>query len=266
MKDDIRNEGLWEEIKRNRGFMKCPDFFSKMATSDQAKNLPNPPLCLKARSDIIELTADFDSLLTAPFYVDLLDNRRSQRSFETKTPMTQSQLAFILWSSQGIQQLRGDNTATLRPVPSGGARHSFETYFIVQNVQGLEPGLYHYLPLENIGEKRVSIEFIKNIEDSKSVITEMLAGQKWASSAPVVVFLSCVAYRAEWRYSHMAHRVMLIDLGHVGQNWMLSTTALGLGSCCFAAFDQKICDEVLSLDGFEEYTVYACSIGKIKEE
>jgi len=92
----------------------------------------------------------------------------------------------------------------------------------------------------------------------------MLAFQKWATSAPVVVYLTCVAYRAEWRYSIMAHRVVLIDLGHVGQNLMLSASAMGLGSCCIAAYDQTLCDQALGIDGYEEYTVYACTIGKTK--
>ena len=92
----------------------------------------------------------------------------------------------------------------------------------------------------------------------------MLAGQRWASHAPVVVFYSCVAYRAEWRYCTMAHRVVLIDLGHVGQNFMLSAATMGLGSCCMAAFNQKLCDEAFGFDGYEEYTVYACSLGKTR--
>jgi nitroreductase len=59
----------------------------------------------------------------------------------------------------------------------------------------------------------------------------------------------------------MAHRVMLIDLGHLGQNVMLSAAGLGLGSCCMAAYDQTLCDETLGLDGLTEYTVYAISVG-----
>jgi SagB-type dehydrogenase family enzyme len=75
------------------------------------------------------------------------------------------------------------------------------------------------------------------------------------------LFFTCLPYRGEWRYAEMAHRVMLIDLGHVGQNVMLSAAALGMGSCCFAAFDSTQCDKALGVDGFDEYTVYAVSVG-----
>jgi len=264
MSKDIRNEGMWEEIDVKRDFMKCPDFSVFMEQSDQEKELPQPSLCKELEGDFIEISADFGDVVKLDSYTELLDVRRSERVYDKNFEMTQNQLAFLLWSTQGIQEIRGKNYATFRPTPSGGARHPFETYFIANKVEGLEPGLYHYLPLENVGEKRVAIRYVGEFPDYKKRITGMLAGQKWASDAPVIVFYSCIAYRAEWRYCHMAHRVVLIDLGHVGQNFMLSASAMGLGSCCMAAYDQKLCDDALGFDGYEEYTVYACSVGKAK--
>ena len=266
MNNDTRNDGQWRRIARNRNYMKCPDFSVTMARSDQEKALPQPPLCKASKGDIIEISADFEDVVTRGQYTELLDMRRSERVFNRVNSISQNQLAFLLWSTQGIQDIRGDNYATLRPVPSGGARHPFETYFIAQRAEGLEAGLYHYLPLEHVGEKAVAVEYLGGISDSGKCITDMLAGQKWASAAPVVVFLSCVAYRAEWRYSASAHRVVLIDLGHAGQNLMLSACAMGMGSCCLAAYNQAFCDKVLGLDGREEYTVYACAVGEARKK
>ena len=264
MQNDMRNEGLWNKIARRRNYMKCPDLSAVMAKSDQEKELPQPPLCKEAKGKIIRISADFKDVVTNDSYAALLDKRRSERVYDRVNSMSQEQLAFLLWSTQGVQEIRGANYATLRPVPSGGARHPFETYFIAQRIEGLEAGVYHYLPLENIGEKTVAIEYVSDLPEMGKSITDMLAGQKWASAAPVVVLLSCVAYRAEWRYSASAHRVALIDLGHAGQNLMLSACAMGMGSCCIAAYDQKLCDEALGLDGFEEFTVYACAVGEAK--
>ena len=260
--NDTRNEGVWDEIRKNRDFMKCPDFKIEMSETDQEKRMQQPPLCHEPKGEVIELSARFDSVLPVASYMELLDTRRSERFYDKNAPMSQDQLAFLLWSTQGVQRIEGNNYATLRPVPSGGARHPFETYFAAKSVEGLRPGMYHYLPLEHIGEKRVSVEFLGEIDDYGSRISEMLAGQKWAASASVVVLISCVAYRSEWRYKALAHRVALIDLGHVGQNLMLSASAMGLGSCCVAAYDQTLCDDLLGLDGFEEYTVYTCAVGK----
>lgn len=264
MDNETRNEGLWETIEANRNFMKCPAFAKLMTISDQEKKLPQPPLGHPTVGAIVTLKSDFDDVIVNNNYTELLELRRSQRVYDKDVPMTQSQLAFMLWSTQGIQDIRG-NYATLRPVPSGGARHPFETYIIVQNVEDLSPGVYRYLPLEHVGEKRVSIEFISEFENHEQRISDMVAGQKWAASAPVVIIYSCVAYRAEWRYAIMSHRVVLIDLGHVGQNLMLSAEAMGLSSCNMAAYNQKLCDEALGLDGYEEYTVYVNPVGKAKK-
>jgi len=246
------------QIHENRRFMHCPSFKTAMAASDQAKELPAPPFGKPIISELITLPA-FDGAVTIPTYGELLDIRRSKRKYAA-TPMTGEQLAFMLWSVQGIQSFRGE-VSTLRPSPSGGARHPFETYIAVKAVDGLAPGMYHYLPTENIGEKLCSIQKVGDCP-SEEQITTMLAGQKWAADAPIVIFYSCIPYKAEWRYAANAHRVMLIDLGHAGQNAMLSAAALGLGSCCMAAYDQEECDKTLGFDGINEYTVYAVAVGK----
>ncbi|MCL2200414.1 MAG: SagB/ThcOx family dehydrogenase [Oscillospiraceae bacterium] len=261
MSEDIRNLGLWEEIKPNRDFMKCKEFSVIMENSDQSKKLPQPPLCNAAKGEVITISADFSDVVTHDSYSKLLDIRRSERVYDTNQQMTQAQFAFLLWSCHGIQEIRGDSYCTLRPVPSGGARHAFELYIAVRNVEGLKPGIYHYLPLENIGSKDVTIEFLYELPNHDETISEMTSNQKWSANTAVVLFLSCVAYRAEWRYSTLSHRVALIDSGHIGQNMMLSVSAMGMGSCNIAAFNQALCDKHLGLDGFEEFTVYATAVG-----
>jgi SagB-type dehydrogenase family enzyme len=260
---DERNKGFEKQIIFNRGFTKCT--FPKDWESDQKKGLAQPPMDKKVNGDIIKLEGGFDNLLSIENYRDLLDARKSERLYDENKALTQRQLAFMLWSVQGVKYTRGEY-ASMRPVPSGGARHPFELYFTVRSggVEGLKEGVYHYLPFENVGTKDVAIEFISPIAHYGETVSNMLSEQKWTAMAPVTFFISCIAYRAEWRYSVLAHRVLLIDLGHVGQNIMLSAAALGLGSCCLAAIDVTQCDSVLQLDGSEEYTVYAATIGHVK--
>lgn len=102
---------------------------------------------------------------------------------------------------------------------------------------------------------------MRDIPDYEQTITEMVVGQAWAAKAPIVLFYTCIPYKAEWRYHELSHRVQLIDLGHVGQNAMLSAAALGLGSCCMAAYGQEACDGLIGVDGLEEYTVYGVAVG-----
>ena len=248
----------------NRKFMHCPDFFVRMKKSDQSKGVSQPALSKEVVGETIVLPP-FENVVTEPSYEKLLDIRRSERNY-TEDPISGEQLAFLLWSVHGVQRYRSEKKdATLRPVPSGGARHPFEVYVAVRNVTGLKPGYYRYAPMENISEKKVTLEWIKELQDNyKKEMKAMLAGQAWASNTAVVLFFSCIPYRGEWRYLDMSHRVMLIDVGHIGQNGMLSAAALGLGSCNIAAYNQELSDKALGFDGINEYTVYILPVGVVK--
>jgi len=244
--------------------MQCPSFEGSMSESDQKKGLPHPIYDNDKTKNLIELP-EFKNIIVKNNYVDLLLERKSERVF-TNESITQEELAFMLWSANGVHSTRGNGISTFRPVPSGGARHPFEIYFIVQNVEGLESGIYHYLPMHNIGEMKVTIERIGDLpEQTPDTINALVVGQKWAVKAPVLLFISCIPYRAEWRYNDAAHRVMLIDLGHLGQNMMLSATSLGLGSCCLAAYHQVKCDALFGFNGIDEYIVYVLPFGNVKK-
>lgn len=227
--------------------------------SDQDLHKPQPPLVKPTMAEEkIDLTRDFSGLELQHDLVALIRDRRSARVYTDET-VTMAQLSFLLWATQGIKAIRGKSYATLRTVPCGGARHEFETYLLVRRVEGLEPGAYHYLPLEH------ALEFLHPVDKMEHTITESLSGQKWAEKASVVFYWSMVPYRAEWRYGIYAHRVTMIDLGHVGQNLYLACTGAGLGTCTLGAFSHEICNELFRLDGEEEYVVYAAPVGTVRE-
>ncbi|MCL2575806.1 MAG: SagB/ThcOx family dehydrogenase [Defluviitaleaceae bacterium] len=248
------------KIQENRNAMKCPNFSRGMRKSDQQIGVEAPPYGKKATGKLITLPS-FDDVALDDSFQNLIEKRRSVRVFDEDAKMSQAQLAFLLYSTFGITSYASNNVATLRKAPSGGARHAFELYVVVRNIDGLEAGVYHYLPVENVGEKVVTIEFLGAIEDYEQTLANMLAEQNWVKTAQCVLFVTSVPYKAEWRYGELAHRVILIDLGHLGQNAVLSTAAIGAGACPIAAFDQKLCDRVLKVDGENEFTVYSIVIG-----
>ena len=230
--------------------------------SDQQLKKPQPPLCkapMRDESARIALPREFDGILAKSDLTDVIRDRHSARVY-TEESISLAQLSYLLWSTQGIKSIRGKSYATLRTVPCGGARHEFETYLLVQNVEGLIPGAYHYLPMEH------ALEFLHPVENMADAIGESLSGQRWASKASVVFYWSMVPYRAEWRYGIYAHRVAMIDLGHVGQNLYLACTGLGLGTCAVAAFGHEYCCELFGLDEQEEYIVYTSPVGTVSEK
>lgn len=227
--------------------------------SDQDLRRPQPPLVKPAMTENrIELTRDFSDLPLERDLVALIRDRRSARVYTGET-VTIAQLSFLLWATQGVKAIRGKSYATLRTVPCGGARHEFETYLLVRRVEGLEPGAYHYLPMEH------ALEFLHPVNDMEDAIARSLEGQRWAAKANAVFYWSMVPYRAEWRYGIYAHRTALMDAGHVGQNLYLACTGAGLGTCALAAFSHEACNELFGLDGEEEYVVYAAPVGTVRE-
>ena len=247
-----------EKIELGRQFTKFdddPDY-----KSDQELELPQPPLVKAATSEILlDLPMDFEHLSINNDIISLFYQRQSYRIFSQQS-MSLLELSFLLWATQGIKEIRGNNYATIRTVPCGGARHEFETYLVVKNIEGLKSGFYHYLPLDD------QIELLSEQADTADLVSQALMGQAWASKANVVFFWSLVPYRAEWRYGIFAHRVMMMDIGHVGENLYLACEALGLGTCGVGAFDRNISNGLFGLEGSQEYIVYAAPVGTVNRQ
>ncbi|MCK5682721.1 SagB/ThcOx family dehydrogenase [bacterium] len=184
-----------------------------------------------------------------------IQSRQSHRNYKDK-PLKLDELAFLLWSTQGIRK-KTDSGRVLRTVPSAGNRHSFETYLLIFNVSGLEQGIYRYLPLEN------SIVLEDNAENLSNCITNSSLGQSFLAKSAVVFVWTVIPYRMEWRYDIAAHRVIAMDVGHVCQNLYLACEAIDSGTCGVAAFDQDSMDNLVSVDGSDEFVIYMAPVGKV---
>ena len=151
----------------------------------------------------------------------------------------------------------GEGYASRRPVPSAGARHPFETYLAINRVEGLEPGLYRYLPFD---QQLLLLETSHNLLEP---LSKAALGQRFVGQSAVVFAWSCIPYRAEWRYMDHAHKNMLLDAGHICQNLYLAVESIGAGTCAVGAYDQAAIDTLFKLDGTDEYVVYLAPVGKI---
>ena len=184
---------------------------------------------------------------------DVVSERRSVRSYE-ETPMPLEVLAQLLWSTHGIT---GRSAGTeLRSAPSAGACYPIEAYVVINNVTGVEPGLYRYLT-----DRHALMEI--RLGDVGSEISRAALGQIMCREASVTFVWTAVVPRTTGRYGERGHRYIFLDAGHVGQNMYLAATALGYGCCTIAAFDDSAMNEVLAVDGKVETTVYAASVGPI---
>jgi SagB-type dehydrogenase family enzyme len=258
----MTDQNVKKEIKDLREIMKAKDL--KDIKSDQIEGLPQPDLSKnQVGSKVINLTKEFDTVIKTNNFLELLNNRISRRKYNEET-LSLAELSFLLWASQGVKAVIGkQRKATLRTVPSAGARHPFETYLFINRVEGLEPGLYHYLALEH------KLEFIRSIENQVEKITEASHGQTFFGDAAVDFIWTVIPYRTEWRYTVEAQKYALIDVGHVCENLYFACEAIGCGTCAIGAYDQVKMDGLLGLsseptsDADNEFVVYAATVGKV---
>ncbi len=248
-KFDVNREFLKDTIRQQIDFH---------ATA-QHRGLPAPALQKPCppKAPRVPLPDGKDALrqLATMSMADAIIGRESIRSY-AQTPIRLLELAALLWATQGVRAVLGPDCA-LRTVPSAGARHAFETYVAVGRVNGLEPGLYRYLPFD--GElARLSAN--ARIGEQAA---EACLGQSFVATAAAVFFWTAIPTRMEWRYDLAAHKVIAIDAGHVGQNLYLACTAIGMGTCAIAAYDQRACDRLLGVDGTDEFTLYVSPVGKL---
>lgn len=238
-----------------RGFLKADNWRKLVASvTDQQKGLPPPPMQEPPPDgarlvDLVPLERISVGDITV---ADAIFGRRSRRRY-TPEPLSLEEVSFLLLATQGVSGPSGK----LRTVPSAGARHPFESYVAANRVNGLEPGLYRYLPLDH------KLCFLRTDAQLALKLAEAANHQEFVADAAVVFIWAAVPYRTEWRYGVVSPKLVALDAGHVCQNLYLACEAIGAGCCGIAAYDQKKMDAVLELDGKDEFAVYCAPAGKI---
>jgi SagB-type dehydrogenase family enzyme len=187
-------------------------------------------------------------------FTQVMNTRKTLRRY-TGEPITLDELTYLLWCTQGVKNVTA-RPVTMRVPPSAGARHPFETYLVVSNVDGLVPGLYRYLALEH------SLIQIKAGTGYSTEISEVCLKQKHIRECPVSFWWCAIPERTTWRYSTRGYRYMHIDAGHVCQNLYLSAEVINCGICAIGAFDDDGLNKFWGMDGINQFIIYGATLGK----
>ena len=255
-------------MEANRSFLKNDLWvdFDELET-DQRKEKPRPDVQKPYPEDaeLIDLVPIEDIRVGTAALKDVIQRRKSQRLF-TEQYLSLEELSFLLWATQGIRGTSSDGVRYYRNVPSGGNRHPFETYLSIHRVECIDPGLYRYLPLDHKllqvkKDKEIALKVSQALMDQE----EMKDGQPYifTRDCAVVFIWTTLPHRTEWRYSLLAHKMIAIDVGHVCQNLYLASVAIDAGTCAIGAHVRVEMDQVLGVDGVEEFTIYAATVGKV---
>ena len=182
---------------------------------------------------------------------EAIRNRESRRTFDP-APLSLQELSSLLWASRGIR--KNNEKASFRTVPSGGARHPFETYLFVHRVEGLEPGIYRYLPFDQ------ALCVVEEGAVDEEALEEAMLKHHFGGAVDFV--WAAVPYRSEWRYAWESLRLILLDAGHICGHLYLACEDICCGTCAVGVYDQDKLDALLGLDGENEFSVYAAPVGR----
>jgi len=230
--------------------------YAYLESSGQMQGLPQPPLELPYDTTKTVIKLPEPELLPEKNvnFLELVELRTSVRKYSAE-PITLTDLSYLLWCTQGVKLVMPGN-ATFRTVPSAGARHAFETYLLINNVEGLQPGLYRFLAIDH---KLVEVDLTENMSDA---ITAACLNQQFIKTSAVTFIWVAVAERMLWRYGERGYRYLHLDAGHVCQNLYLAAQTINCGACAIAAFEDAQLNEVLGCDGEEQFAIYVATVGK----
>jgi SagB-type dehydrogenase family enzyme len=183
-----------------------------------------------------------------------LAGRRSRRDY-APVVLPQLLLGKLLYASAavtGTVTYEGFSSGA-RTYPSGGALYPLEIYPVLQQVEGIADGIYHYDPwtheLEEIRPGNFHAQF-----------AAMTIGQGMLAQGNAVFLITAVFDRSMWKYGQRGYRYTWIEAGHLGQNLYLVAGALGLAPVTVGGFYDGEANALLDLAP-DEQTVYAMCIG-----
>jgi SagB-type dehydrogenase family enzyme len=191
----------------------------------------------------------------------VLTKRKTSRAFRDM-PISIDQLSTILFYTFGchgywpaFEEIKG----LKRTSPSGGGLHPIEAYPLVINVDGIDPGIYHY------SAQHHEMVLIKGMaqERAAELLNEFTANQIYPQWSQGAVILTARFYRSYWKYRRhpRALSVIYMDAGHLSQTFYLVCTELSVGAFVTGAINAVNIDHELGLDGVREGSIAICGFG-----
>ena len=193
---------------------------------------------------------------------NVLLQRKTCRSY-TGAAITLKDVGTLLYLSLGYLHERDNDRddsiaqglSARRSSPSAGGLNACEGFLLVQNVDGLEPGIYAYHPADH------TLSRINPLP--QPALGQLLGGQHFINNLPLGLFITARFDRLWWKYEHSrAYRMAFVEAGHLSQTFQLVATALGLNTWLTGAFADQQVEALLNLEGSAEQPLFFVGCGQ----
>jgi putative peptide maturation dehydrogenase len=230
------------------------------SVDDMVEAFGPPPSHFHHREDAIARVVLGDPARTP--LDDLLERRATCRNFDLAQAVSAAQLSALLkrvFGVQGMEELAPGAVALKKNHPSGGGLHPVEAYLLVQRVEGLVPGLYHY----NVETHALDLLREMSSGDAHAFAMTAVAGQGYFAEAPVMVVMAARFARSMWKYRNhpKIYRAILLEMGHISQNLYLTATEMRLGAFITAAINEVEIEQAFGLEPLGEGPLCVCGFG-----
>lgn len=158
-----------------------------------------------------------------------------------------STLLFYTFGQTGTISSEIQGEFITRTSPSGGARHPTEAYVAAFDVDGVEPGLYHYSVKNHALERLAGGDVRDRLEEH---VPELVG---YPLSPSFVVLFTAVVERSMWRYREpRTYRVIHHDIGHLMETLRVACNCFDLSSHFNFGFDDSGVESLLPHDPLDE--------------
>ncbi|MGX0019523.1 SagB-type dehydrogenase family enzyme [Staphylococcus hominis] len=182
---------------------------------------------------------------------EAIHHRYSTYSFNNEE-ISFTELSTLLFESYGVIQRK---EGIRRTVPSGGALYPLDIYILVNKVEDLNHGVYHFDPY------REGITFLRDFDNNK--LHKSMLQEENTEGFSFAIVIGASFWRSRFKYGHRSYRFSLIEAGHVMQNLLLVGTALNLKGRPYGGFiDDELTQVVGTYNGVDEAPLYVFVGGK----
>jgi SagB-type dehydrogenase family enzyme len=211
-----------------------------------------PPVVKPAMSDVM-VPLDRPDIFTLkesdlPF-TKVLEERASARR-QGQVPLTATQLGEFLYRAARVKRLVTDAGVSFRLYAGCAGLYPLEIYPLISTCTGIEPGLYHYQPVEH------RLCRLPAPSEETTRLAHLAGATALLDGVPQVLFLITARFqRVQARYRSTAYASILQELGSLYQTMYLVARAMGLGSVALGGGYPDLFARATGLDPLRESSV-----------
>ncbi|MDI6886080.1 MAG: SagB/ThcOx family dehydrogenase [archaeon] len=187
---------------------------------------------------------------------EALARRRSIRAYSGDN-LTREEVSQLLWAAQGITDLASTNrfdAVTGATRASAGGCYPLELYVVVGDVDGIDQGVYRYIPQGH------ELEKVRD-GDIRTELADAALGQECVRDAAIDLIFVAIYERTMVRYGERGIRYVHMEAGHAAQNVYLQAVSLDLGTVVIGAFVDSEVKKIMNI-GEQEDPLYIMPVGR----